>query len=293
MKRPTVSIISSAFRPENWMGLYESLGENDVSLELIFVGPNAPKYELPENFQFIQSNVKPAQCFEVASRHAQGEFILWVTDDLRYITERPIDKLVEAHRSSKADNPIVGSRYRFPEGWNRFFPYDMESPIIPSYWMVSSNLWRETGGVDRRFIAVCWDMDMAMRMLASGSELVISDVYVDEKIDMPNKPRSRGSALYRDHKATDRVLLDMLWSTGGKVHFDRALPVESLSENRILTRSQEPQGRWRYNSGLYNRVITSKIYYWLSWKRQIILGRAHRFDFRKLPTYVARLLKLS
>ena len=55
MTKPTVSILASASRPENWMVLYDSIGDNDVSFELVFVGPNAPNYRLPDNFKYIKS----------------------------------------------------------------------------------------------------------------------------------------------------------------------------------------------------------------------------------------------
>ena len=289
MATPIVSIISSASRPENWMGLYESLGKNDVSVELVFVGPNAPKYDLPDNFHFIKSNVKPAQCYEIASRHAKGEYIHFVTDDVIYLTENPIDKLYEVHKANEYQNLVVSCMYDFPKGWNRFFSGDMDSPLSALCWMMPAKLWRELGGVDRRFIAVCWDMDMSMRVLAGGGEVVMSDVYIDEKIDMPDKPRSRGSNLYSDHLATDRALLDRIWSTDGKVHFNRTIPFEPLSDENILTRSQAPQGRWRYNSNLYNRVITGRVFYWLKTQGKINVGRLHRFRVRRIPTYVTRL----
>ena len=62
MKKPDISIIGTAARPENWLSLYRSLGSDDVSFEIVFVGPNEPDYELPSNFRFIKSNVKPMQC---------------------------------------------------------------------------------------------------------------------------------------------------------------------------------------------------------------------------------------
>jgi len=289
MTIPTISVICSASRPENWMGLYESIGENDVSIELVFVGPNRPTYDLPDNFRFIQSNVKPAQCWEIASRSAIGEYIVYVTDDLIYLTDRPMDKLYEIHKTSGNPNLVVSSMYNFPEGWNRFFSGDMDSPLVALCWMVPAKLWRELGGIDRRFVAVCWDIDMTMRVVASGGEILTSDVYIDEKIDMPNKPRSRGSTLYSDHLSSDRALLDSLWSTNGKAHYDRTLTFEPLFDKNLISRSQEPQGRWRYNNRFYNRIITGRLFYWLKTQRKINRGRVRRFRIRKIPTYVGRI----
>ena len=47
---PKIGIVSSAHRPQNWMGLYKSIGQNELEFELVFVGPNPPDYELPKDF---------------------------------------------------------------------------------------------------------------------------------------------------------------------------------------------------------------------------------------------------
>ena len=67
-KKPLVTIIATAYRTDNWINLYNSFGKPSlVNLEFVFVGPNEPNYELPENFRFIQSDVKPTQCIEIAA----------------------------------------------------------------------------------------------------------------------------------------------------------------------------------------------------------------------------------
>ena len=93
-KKPDISIIGIAARPENWPNRYRSLDFNDVSFEIVFVGPNEPDYELPPNPRFIKSNVKPMQCLEITSRNTSGELAMYcIADDYTFVTPRPLDRL--------------------------------------------------------------------------------------------------------------------------------------------------------------------------------------------------------
>lgn len=292
MSSPKISLIASASRPENWSGLYESIGDNETSFELVFVGPNAPKEVLPDNFIYIKSNVKPAQCWEIAARHATGNLLMYVADDIVFITDHPIDKVYQLYteKARHNDKVMVSLNYNLPEGWNHFLVGDTSSPIVPLCGLLSARLWHEIGGIDKNFIALGWDLDLVMRVLSSGGEIALSDVYIDEEIEMPNRPRSRGSTLLRDHKSTDIVRLHELWTIDGRHHFNRALPVERLSDTDILTRSQHPQGRWKHESDLINKIITGRTYYLLKSWRSAASGRLHRFRFRKIPMYIRKLL---
>ena len=290
MTPPRISLIASATRPENWMGLYRSVGSNDVSFECVFAGPNEPGFPLPDNFVFIKTNVKPAQCWEIASRKARGDLLMPLADDLVFVTEHPLDKLHGTYEARNDDRVMVSCRFR-PGGDprtridHRFFHGDTNSPLLPLGALMCSRLWREIGGIDRRFIAACWDVDIYMRVFGLGGRVVFSDVYVDE-----DTARSRGSALMRDHRGSDRVLLEQLWSAGGRVHFNRTLPVEPFPDKDILLRSQDPQGRWRYESDLMNRIITGRTYYRLKTCCEATRGRIKRFRLRNIPKYIRRLL---
>lgn len=67
LKKPEISLFGSVHRPHLWMDLYRSIGDNSISFEIVFVGPNDPDFELPSNFKFIKSYVKPTQCIEIAA----------------------------------------------------------------------------------------------------------------------------------------------------------------------------------------------------------------------------------
>lgn len=247
MRTPAISICSTAFRPQNWMALYNSLGRNEVDFEMVFVGPNSPTFTLPENFTFIKSNVKPAQCFEIATRNSTGRLMMQVADDVEFKTERPLDKLYTAYHSYSNEKLILSCRFRrdgkvFPLENHRIFPLK-NAPFMPMCGLTSRKLYMDTGGADKRFIAVMFDIDIFMRILDIGGEVKFSDVVVEEF-----KNRSRGSDLCYEFWKHDRGLLGELWLNEGNVSFKRSMPVEPFSDYRIVENSQGPRGRWRGKS---------------------------------------------
>lgn len=281
---PSISIYSSAHRPQNWMDLYESIGDNDVSFEIVFVGPNEPDLELPSNFRFIRSYTKPTQCFEIASRNTAADLIMPVADDLEFRTKQPLDLLYNTYKSYSNDKLILSCRYML-NGEDRsyidhrFFVGDSSSPVMPLCGLMSKKLYRDIGGIDKNFIAVMWDLDIAMRVVALGGEVILSDVYFDEL-----KSKSAGSNLCREFWQHDRTLVESLWSLNGEVHYNRARPVEPFSDLRILEVSQGPRGRWRGSTPLALEKLEDLL------ERRF--GRAYRAMGRpaRYPVYAKRVL---
>lgn len=254
--KPDISIVASAHRPQNWMDLYKSIGDNHVEFELIFVGPNPPDYQLPKNFRFIQSPVKPTQCLEIAFRNASADLVMNIADDCAFKTPSPLDRLYKMYKSYDNDKIILSCRYMLngqeqSTSCMHFFTDDINSPVVPLSGLMSRSLFNDIGGIDRNFIGIMWDLDVAMRVYVLGGEVVISDVFLDE-----DKGKSTaGSVLCGEFWRHDRGLLENLWVKNGKVNFSRAKPVESFSDLNILRASQGPRGRWRGNGLLFFEKI--------------------------------------
>ena len=82
MSKPVFSLIAPAIRSDFYKRVYDSVSKgNKIPFEIIFVGNNKPKIKMPDNFHYIYSNVKPAQCLEIAARNAQGEYLIPLADD--------------------------------------------------------------------------------------------------------------------------------------------------------------------------------------------------------------------
>jgi GT2 family glycosyltransferase len=265
---PKIGIVAPAHRPQNWMSLYKSIGDNDIDFELVFVGPNSPDYKLPNNFRFIRSLVKPTQCLEIAFRNTTADYIMNIADDCEYVTPRPLDKIYNLYKTYNSDKVIVSTGF-MTNGENQshfahhFFANDNSTPVMFTCGFMSKRFYRDLGGIDRNFIAVMWDCDVAMRAHALGARVVISDVYVNERRD--KSARNNLCAEFWEH---DRSLLEDLWITNGKAHLNRKNPVEPFSDMNILTISQGPRGRWRGTGPVFferledslKRSILTRIY---------------------------------
>ena len=296
-KKPEISIYASAHRPNNWMDLYGSIGHNNVSFEVVFVGPNEPDFELPNNFKFIKSCTKPTQCLEIAVRNTSADLIMNVADDTEFRTEKPLDLLYESYNSFNREKILLSCRYMLngqdvSSTGQRFFVGDYSSPIMPVSALMSKKLYFDIGGIDRNFIAVMWDCDIAMRVYAIGGEVILSNVYIDEL-----KSKSHGSNLCADYWNHDRKLLEKLWTINKKTHLNRAKPVESFFDFRILEVSQGPRGKWHGTSPiLIEKFVdfSKKITDFLSKPRlsKLIL-RTYRALRKpaKYPMYAKRILR--
>jgi hypothetical protein len=166
---------------------------------------------------------------------------------------------------------------------HRFFVDDITSPTMPLCGLMSRELYVNMGGIDKNFTAVMGDLDIAMRVLAMGGEIILSDVYVEEL-----KRKSAGSLLCADFWQDDRGFLESLWVVNGKVQFNRVKSVEPFVDLRILDSSQGPRGRWRGKGP----AALEKFEDFCKRKLQP-LGRAYRAIRRpeRYPEYTKRILK--
>ena len=251
--KPEISLIASAVRPHCWLELYESLRCNDVPFEIIFVGSKEPEFTLPDNFKFILSPTKPAQCVEIASRNATADLIMHIGDDCELklrkedgslTNEHTLDTMYKMYNSIGNEKLILSCRY-MQNGVDRsesdhyFFCENPVPPIIPLAGLMSRKLYRYIGGIDRIFIAAFYDVDVAMRVYAFGGTVIMSDVYLSE-----DKSKNKETNLCAEFGGPDRGFLEYLWSVNKKVHFNRNRWFEPFSDYRIVEETQGPRGKW-------------------------------------------------
>jgi GT2 family glycosyltransferase len=260
MEPPEISIVGTAARPNNWLELYSSLGNNDVSFEIVFVGPNPPTFGLPDNFKFIQSNVKPAQCIEIAIRNAKARLFMIMSDDVFFTSVKPLDYLYQAYQLYDDEKLILSPKFmrsgKDLSITQTFWGDDRESPLLSVGGLMSKKIFFNLGGFDKNFIAIMADVDYMMRIWETGGQVILADIYLEE-----NKSKSNGSRLCSDYWEHDRQLLLNLWSKNNTLLKNRAAPVESFNNVKLMAKSQGPKGRWKYDSSLYNKVITHPLYY--------------------------------
>ena len=79
-----IGVYCTSIRPHLWNELHKSLSQNNVKFNLCITGPCPPIEPLPGNIKYISTNVKPPQCNFIAINNTTGDYVLSVTDDLRY-----------------------------------------------------------------------------------------------------------------------------------------------------------------------------------------------------------------
>ncbi len=257
-----VSIIATAHRPKNWQAVFNSI-VTDLNFEVIFVGPKAlPKnVNLPANFRFIKSKVKPTQCVEIAIREARGKFLLLTADDLVFETKFALDELVASWCRLNNDYSISSCKYKLhgipqPEIDLRYFAGELSSPLLPIGALMLRTSVLKVGGIDAGFTGVFYDIDLVMRLYENGGKLQVTDVFVDEKIGL-----KRGSTLCGDYWKSDREYLDSLWTHDGKIVKNRLREVTSFENTGIMSKTQGPRGHWAGRTSVVD--FFNDFHFWL------------------------------
>jgi len=238
--KPVLSLYGSAAFPKKWMELYESLTKNnDISFEIVFSGPRSPKFALPDNFKFIGSKVKPAQCCEIAARNSVGEFLVGSMSDDVELTPHALDKLYEKYTIYNDTNVITstlqakldraGDMHPVDDEYYRYWWDKPDSPPMPILSLMARSKYEELGGIDSRFIALCGDRDVIMRFYAQGGRVeYCEDVFLAEKPFASKKLKKQRLTKLFGMKY-DMKMLDSLWVT------DRfEVTEEYMKENRMM-----------------------------------------------------------
>jgi len=235
-----ISICSPAKNPHLWERLYASALGSSIPFEVIFVGPNPPLFKLPPNMRFIHSNVKPSQCYEIAVRESTGDLLIHMADDCEFITPQALDILYDVFTSKNDYRAVISCRFMLNGVDQSHFAHKLkigptwfpDSVIMPCFPIMSRRFYEELGGIDQQFLAVCFDMDLAMRIYEAGSCLTLCGVYGSE-----TKPI--GCTTFEDRVwLHDRELFDSLWSLpGAKIQMVRTRPLDPFPSPISHTKS--------------------------------------------------------
>ena len=246
-KDPVFSIIATAVRVGIWEEYYNSI-VNDTSFpfEIVFVGDKRPDFQLPSNFRYIYSEVKPVQCLEIAARAAKGTYLFDATDDLTF-SPRFFDHLVKnALRINDKNVILIPSLARHgivKKGSFRIKKHDKYTPKVGMLSFTKRETWYDLGGLDRNFISVWHNHDLKLRLVERGGTIVHVPKAITEEIDT-NSP-----ILLRNVSGTeDKAFLLSCWYDSNDVFsYSRLKEFEPFVDNNLLTVSQGNAGKWGEN----------------------------------------------
>jgi len=237
-----VSVCASSIRPNLWAKMYKSLENNKLDWEMIMVGPNQGESPGPR-FTHIQSNVKPAQCYEIAFRHAKGETLTWTADDAVY-SPGGLDNAYNRWKIC-GEKTVVAFRTiedgRDITDWHHLMGKQVTSPAMAPFGLMSTALFHKIGGYDIRFVCGQSENDIVMRVLEIGGKVEICEA----NVVVNHQEAHQGSTVFRQEFFTlDRVALESNWLDGKKVLAKRLTPVQSFTNESITEITQGVKGKW-------------------------------------------------
>ena len=284
---PKISVVCTGIRVKSWKKFYENLSESEIEFELIMAGNVKPDFKLPSNFHFINTNVKPAQCVEIGVRKASSDLIVFLADDMR-CDSNFLDKMYESYKINCNESDALGCLFmKFNKLWDdeqyKFWPNIKNSPPMPMGLMLNKALFNKIGGLDKRFIAIYWDLDILLRIMENGGNYYVCKSAICEEVfplfdSLFLKYRSYihlfggkinkylfnkvlFPSLWRTYGEIDRATLDSFWVKEMSPHElsdyeyyaikdnmlhlkHRLKKISRYTEKNIVKTSQGESGRW-------------------------------------------------
>jgi GT2 family glycosyltransferase len=211
-----ISVFATSIRPHYWKKFYYDIQEATTHpFEIVFTSPKPRIEGLPSNFRVIQTDVKPAQAMEAAFRACRYPFVVQAVDDIKF-DPGALDRLMAVLKDQP--NTIASCKYgvgatgdgtcaqtegifglcgEWPEKRAANIPLQPVCPMLRSYdWIMAQ-------GLDPRFGASYGDLDLYLRLIASGYKVVMTDDWVREY--------DGGSDLWRTKGQNDLRTIRSLW----------------------------------------------------------------------------------
>lgn len=236
MSEYDISLCASAIRIQDWQSFYKSTQQNNCKVEIVFVGDVMPNFDLPDNFKFIYSPVKPAQCWETALRAASGRYISLTADDAEY-TPGSLDNMVR-FMNSRFNKKSVGSFQTIENGHLITSDHQYKGKLMAPFFVFNKDYYAALGGADRRFIGGMFENDIIMRVHEDGGVVEIcSDAYVSVE---HLKKHNGNSPQNECHFSYSFPLFESLWIDVNK-RTDKLQPFDDRNLTRI---TQGEKGKW-------------------------------------------------
>jgi hypothetical protein len=221
--------------------------------------------------KYIQTFVKPPQCLEIGYKLSKGNFIMQFADDCSLSTNDGIYKIYKLWKKNGSKlNKLISCKYKTLNHKTlksdyRFMPWDKNSPLLPITPLIPKILLKKHGSYDKRFEAVLADIDLYMRLIRNGCKFEFANIFYLE-----NKRVNKGNILLGDFWEKDKVFLDKLWVDDiskplkkRKFSKKRNLNYKKFSSKDLLTKTQKPYGKWKYNNHTYNLIIHNSFFYFI------------------------------
>ena len=236
MSKIDISLCASANRPRLWEDFFNSLKENKCNYEVIFVGDVIPEVDLPDNFKFYYSPVKPTQCWESAIRLSTGKYISITADDAEYIPGS-LDGMVD-FMNSQENIKTVGAFHTIENGTLITTDHNYKGKQMAPFFVFNREYYKYLGGADIRYIGGMWENDVIMRVYEDGGDVKICDTAI-VSVDHLRKHNATSKSC-EWHWKYSFPLLEEMWVDPER-RKDKLIP---FVDKDILLYSQGDKGDW-------------------------------------------------
>jgi hypothetical protein len=183
-----ISLCASAVETKKWDDFFGSLEGTKVPYEVVFVGDKRPDKEY-KNLKFIYSEVKPAQCHQIAVMEASGDIIHITADDAVY-PEGFLDDVNELFTGKRICVCCNTLEFGKECDWNTF-AVGMWA-MSPFAFFYKSD-WVKLGGYDNRYLTGQFENDFCLRLHADFVSFV---PYTKKRILVNHVPGSQFSRFH-------------------------------------------------------------------------------------------------
>jgi hypothetical protein len=226
---PKISISVSTNKTLYWQRLCESLAQNSIDMEVMFIGPvpEPHKISLPIPVRFFTTDVNPALCWEIGARKATGELLCFLADDCIFSPEC----LDDAWKASRVmgEYDMVTAHY-FERNVDKLPNMRMMSnqnmPLLPVCGFLFTASHHKIGGIDRRFQAVLWDVDLYQRFIWAGGKTILLENHVIHEL-------GDESRMWQRNAPHDMPILENIWSSLTDPKTGRVVAVESYTDEEV------------------------------------------------------------
>tara|TARA_R110001583_G_scaffold2684_3_gene18922 strand:+ start:348 stop:1106 length:759 start_codon:yes stop_codon:yes gene_type:complete len=182
-----ISVIVPGYRYWEWQHVFQSTKDSleDLSFEIIFVGPDNKSGVVGENVTFIKDFGAPGRCLQIGAANATGKYLTWACDDGVFTVgslKRAIQRMEEKNdkKFTLGLNYYEGGDPRQEEFFRMRFHADQQMPGIKEEYKSSpmfvctTEYYKELGGLDCRFEHVNFNIhDLMFRIYNDGGEVEI------------------------------------------------------------------------------------------------------------------------
>jgi hypothetical protein len=229
-----ISLFASSVRHKLWEDLFKSVSSNKIDFEIVFAGSLTLMVNNVPGFRYIETGrIKPAQCYEVARRACNGEYIMWIADDCEFspgLLDNVYAKMQTLHPRTILSIRTNENGVDLNLSDHRLFWRNQNTPQMAPVGLIKRDYAEALGGFDRRFVCGQYENDFVMRAMTQGFQVVR---HLDDCVFIEHLKKHGPSTKFWSGYKEDRKILEDTWVVGGYKEPEK--PIVTFNQNKIAS----------------------------------------------------------